>query len=119
MLVMPIVYVRDMAAAVGFYAALGFRERRRSRSDTWVELEGEGGRIALHAAAPDQPEKGGAVELCLLATAPLEGVRRDLLERGVTSVGPVVDEAFGRSMVVTDPDGLPIQINEHDHELYT
>jgi hypothetical protein len=30
-----------------------------------------------------------------------------------------MDEAFGRSLVVTDPDGLEIQINEHDHELYT
>jgi len=27
-------------------------------------------------------------------------------------------EAFGRSLLLHDPDGLPLQINEHDPDLY-
>ena len=30
----------------------------------------------------------------------------------------IADEAFGRSLVRSDPDGLQIQVNEHDPELY-
>jgi hypothetical protein len=30
-----------------------------------------------------------------------------------------VDENFGRSLRVADPDGVLVQINEHDRELYT
>jgi len=30
----------------------------------------------------------------------------------------VADEAFGRSIVVSDANGLRIQINEHDRELH-
>jgi len=29
-----------------------------------------------------------------------------------------VDEAFGRSLGATDPDGVRVQVNEHDRELY-
>ena len=116
---MPIVYVTDVSASVSFFSALGFAERRRSRSDNWVELVGDGGMLALHRSTGGNRPTNGRVELSLLTTDPLEQLREALLNAGVASVGPVIDEAFGRSLVVTDPDGLEIQINEHDHELYT
>jgi predicted lactoylglutathione lyase len=119
MLVMPIVYVTDIEASVNFYSALGFTERRRSRSDNWVEMAGEGGMLALHRSTRGSRPTNGRVELSLATTEPLERVRETMVKAGVASAGPVMDEAFGRSLVVTDPDGLEIQINEHDHELYT
>lgn len=119
MLVMPIVYVTNMAASLAFYGALGFSERQRSRSDGWVEMEGEGGLLALHLSQGKKPVAGGRVELCFVATSRLESLRDDLAAAGITSLGPVLDEAFGRAMIVTDPDGLELQINEHDPELYT
>lgn len=119
MLVMPIVYVTDVSASVRFYSALGFTERRRSRSDNWVELAGDGGRLALHRTTGGNRPSKGRVELSLSTTEPLDHLRDVLVHAGIASVGPVIDEAFGRSLVVTDPDGLEIQINEHDHELYT
>jgi len=119
MVVMPIVYVTDIQASVSFYGALGFTERRRSRSDNWVELTGEAGMLALHRSTGEARPTNGRVELSLATTEPLEHVREALVNAGVTSAGPVMDEAFGRSLIVTDPDGLEIQINEHDHELYT
>ncbi len=119
MLVIPIVYVMDVPASVKFYSALGFIERRRSRSDNWVELAAEGGRLALHRSTDPNRPTDGRVELSLESIEPLEQLREALVNAGVATAGPVMDEAFGRSLVVTDPDGLKIQINEHDHELYT
>ena len=119
MVVMPIVYVTDIEASVRFYSALGFTERRRSRSDNWVELAGAGGLLALHRSTGEARPTNGRVELSLATTEPLERFRDTLVDTGTASVGPIMDEAFGRSLVVTDPDGLEIQINEHDHELYT
>jgi hypothetical protein len=43
---------------------------------------------------------------------PLEEVATRLpLHRGIA------DEAFGRSVVVRDPDGTLIQVNEHDPDI--
>jgi len=30
----------------------------------------------------------------------------------------IIDEAFGRSLRVTDPDGVAVQVNESDPQLY-
>jgi catechol 2,3-dioxygenase-like lactoylglutathione lyase family enzyme len=114
MILMPIVYVTDMDKAVAFYESLGFAVDTRGRSEHWTELRaGDGAVLALHYAgrAPEQ-----RVELALVATEPLENVQerhRDSVTR------PVTDEAFGRSLALRDPDGLEIQVNEHERELYT
>jgi hypothetical protein len=83
----------------------------RSRSAHWTELRaGKGAVLALHSV-----DRGGRVEPALVAEEPLEAIQdryRDALSR------PVTDEAFGRSLVLRDPDGLELQVNEHDRELY-
>jgi predicted enzyme related to lactoylglutathione lyase len=38
---------------------------------------------------------------------------------GVRTIEPIIDEAFGRSFGVRDPDGTRIQVNEHDAALCT
>jgi hypothetical protein len=81
----------------------------------WTELRaGDGAILALHGVA-SPPEPSGRLELALVAEQPLEQVEercRNVLVR------PTADEAFGRSLVIQDPDGLRIQVNEHDHRLY-
>jgi hypothetical protein len=55
------------------------------------------------------------MELALVARGRLEDVQvsdADALAR------PIADEAFGRSLLLRDPDGLTLQVNEHDHELH-
>ena len=108
MILMPIVYVRDMDESVAFYTQLGFDTE--FRSPTWTQLKaGTGATLALHTAAG---ESAGTVELAMVAEEPLE--RIDVaLARGIA------DEAFGRSLVVEDPNGLRIQVNEHDRELHS
>jgi catechol 2,3-dioxygenase-like lactoylglutathione lyase family enzyme len=109
MILMPIVYVGDMDESVAYYEGLGFDAR--SRSAHWSTLDaGDGALLALHAADGDTV---GRVELALVADEPLERLVGAMpVARGIA------DEAFGRSLVLRDPNGLQIQVNEHDPELY-
>ncbi|MEJ3742540.1 VOC family protein [Actinomycetes bacterium KLBMP 9797] len=129
MISLPVVYVSDMERAIRFYACLGLSERVRSRSNGWVELAAGDGHIALHVSAepprpaqptdPDEPVPAGRVTLSFISRQPLEDLVRCLAKEGYRPWRDIVDEAFGRSLVVADPDGLLIQVNEHDEELYT
>lgn len=56
----------------------------------------------------------GRVELSLVATEPLEAVLERLGAAGIEPVRGISDEAFGRSVVLEDPDGTPVQVNEHN-----
>lgn len=113
MKLMPIRYVRDVEAVTRFYQALGLEPSVRQRGGGWVELTAGGGLLALHDC-----ERGGDAEVSFLATEPLEDVVARLVEAGFAPDG-IVDENFGRSVRVLDPDGVWVQINEHDEELYT
>lgn len=113
MKVMPIRYLRDVEAAARFYAALGLTVTTRQRGGGWVELTGSAGLLALHTA-PD----GARAELGLLADEPLEDVVRRLRAAGFEP-GPILDEAYGRSLRLIDPDGVDLVVNEHDTSLYT
>ena len=108
MILMPIVYVEDMDASLAFYESLGFDVL--DRSPMWSRLKaGDGAALALHGAPP---EHVGRVELALVSEEPLERVA----ERVPPARG-IADEAFGRSLVLEDPNGMRIQVNEHDHTL--
>ena len=114
---MPIVFVRDVVASVAFYQRLGFSPAGPV-NEQWTELRaGDRAVLALHASdgdGPDGPLAGhGRVELAFVAPGRLEDVLAELLEAGATIVRGIADEPFGRSLVVADPDGLPLQINEH------
>jgi catechol 2,3-dioxygenase-like lactoylglutathione lyase family enzyme len=115
---MPIVFVRDMAASVAFYGRLGFRPGATA-SDQWTELvAGDRAVLALHAsdgpAMDADPASGhGRVELAFVAPGRLEDVLAELRAADATIVRGIADEPFGRSLVVADPDGLPLQVNEH------
>ena len=113
MILMPIVYVTDMERSVEFYESLGFE--LETKSVMWTELKaGERAVLALHATA-SLPEDSKRLELALVAEQPLEQVQERF---GSALTRPITDEAFGRSLLIEDPDGLQIQVNEHDPSLY-
>ena len=136
---MPIRYVRDLPLAQRFYEALGleldFAGRAPRRGGTrWVELVGSG-RAAMalhHADEADVPEAARAVssdlgshgpsrlavELAFDADEPLEEVVARLRAGGFEPATAIVDESHGRSFTVYDPEGLHIQVNEHDRALH-
>jgi len=122
MRVMAIRYVRDVDAARRFYEALGLtlefasRKPRRGRQAVWSELSGAGagGHLALHQwnSEPVHP-----VELTFQADEALEHIVERLRAAGYEPATEIVDEAFGRSFTIEDPEGLMIQINENDYDL--
>jgi hypothetical protein len=118
--VRPIHFVPDLADAVRFYEALGLCPETRSRSGHWIELTAAGGELGLHDAAIAADGHGRAgIALNFVADEPLEGVERRLLEAGFPPDGTIVDQEWGRSLLVRAPDGTVIQIDEQDRELYT
>jgi catechol 2,3-dioxygenase-like lactoylglutathione lyase family enzyme len=115
MRVVPIRYSADVDTAVRFYQALGLDVGARSRPGTWAELPAASGMLAIHQAEADET---GRCELAFEADEPLAAVA-DRLRRAGFQPGPVIDENHGQSLRVCDPDGIWVQINRHDRELYT
>lgn len=116
MRVMPIRYCADVDAAMRFYRAIGLEVGSKSRPGGWVELPAASGVLALHEA--DGNSAVGSCELAFEADEPLEAITDRLRSAGFDP-GPIIDEGFGRSMRVRDPDGVWVQINMFDRELYT
>ena len=118
MKLMPIVYVSDVERALTFYKLLGLQATANAPSPMWAELRLGDATLGIHrddALSSDQPNR---VSLNFVSTAPLELLVERLRAKGITPAREIADEAFGRSLVVRDPDGLLIQINEHDPDLY-
>jgi catechol 2,3-dioxygenase-like lactoylglutathione lyase family enzyme len=120
MRIRPIHFVPDLAEAVRFYEALGLTAQARSRSGHWIELAAAGGELGLHDAAIAADGEGRTgVALNLVADEPLEAVERRLREAGFPPEGTIVDQEWGRSLLVPAPDGMIVQIDEQERELYT
>jgi uncharacterized glyoxalase superfamily protein PhnB len=105
-----------MARSLRFYQAMGLTLRKQG--NMWSELQLRDAILALHwvdrISAAEQ-----RMELALLSYEKLESLVDQLRAAGVTVENDIADEAFGRSLLLHDPDGLPIQINEHDPELHS
>ena len=114
MRVMPIRYCADVAASIRFYRALGLELGSATRPGNWVELPGAAGILALHRTAGN----AGECELAFEADEPLEAVAARLADAGYEPE-PIVDESYGRSLRVRDPDGVYVQVNDNDRTLYT
>lgn len=113
---MPIVYVTDMAQSLRFYKALGLTAKNEGQ--VWSELRLGENALALHYTS--EISKGAPqVGLAMVAHQPLETIIAQLEAGGIILEHEIADEAFGRSLLIYDPDRLPIQINEHDPELYS
>lgn len=106
-----IVYVMDMKQSYDFYSALGFEgDLPAGELPVWLPMKLGSVPMALHSVSELQP--GGQVGIAL-NTDDLDAVADRLRALGIPIVRPMQDEVFGRSLVIRDPDGLLIQINEH------
>lgn len=123
----PIIWVTQMARSIAFYQALGFERLLESTDGRWMSMRGRAGQLALHqldelpqpgpsvSRRTDWPPQQGRVRMCFEANAPLEVIAEHLTKAGIGRP-EISDEAFGRIMWTTDPDGLAIEIAEHDAE---
>ena len=119
MKLMPIVYVTDMGRSLDFYIALGLQSGHTDRAGMWSDLSLGGAMLGLHKIEHIPEKQIGQVELALVSEEKLESLVDRLQNAGIMLERQITDEAFGRSIMLRDPDGLLLQINEHDVELYT
>ncbi len=108
----PIVYVTDMARSVEWYSTV-LDVRPAYQSPAWTALPVGDATLGLHIIETRPTDSHAAVSL--VATEPLESVASRLEAAGITIAKPICEEDFGRSLVVVDPDGTAIQVNEHRH----
>ncbi len=118
--VRPVHFVSDLASARRFYEALGLEAEAVSRVGNWVELGASGGELGLHDGDSADDGRGRrGVLLSFVADERLEDVAGRLAAAGFPPDGDVLDREWGRSLQVTGPDGVAVQIDEQDRELYT
>ena len=119
MRVRPVRFTNDVAAMRRFLEALGLKPRIASDSGGWVDFTTEeSGCAALHDAATSASgAAAGETTLSFETAEPLEAVRDRLHAAGFADA-TVVDEAYGRSLQVTDPDGVRVTVDEVQQDLY-
>lgn len=106
-----IVYVTDMVRSFAFYRALGLEGAMPAgETPVWLPMQVGGYPLALHSVT--ELSGGGQVGIAF-NTDDLKAVADELRVGGIEIVRPIQEEPFGRSLVIRDPDGLLIQINEH------
>lgn len=108
----PIVYVTDMERAVDWYSTV-LEVTPGHQSPAWTSLSVGDATLGLHITESRPTES--QVALSLVATEPLEELAQRLEAAGISIAKPICEEDFGRSLVVVDPDGTAIQVNEHRH----
>lgn len=116
---MPVVYVHQIAPVVPFYQALGFHIAAGDRAGEWVELRLGSAILMLHRSEHPSSEASRSIELSFVSGEPLEEMLARLAAAGFPTDQPIIDESFGRYVTIQAPDGLTLQINEHDRTLYT
>ena len=111
---MPVVYVSQMGRALDFYLALGLEADYVEREGMWSSLRLGDARLGLHTLDP-LPAQEGRVALALVSAEPLEALVARLETQGIAPAEGIRAQPFGRSLLLRDPDGLLIQVNEHVH----
>lgn len=108
--VLPIRYVADVEASRRFYADLGLHFEPDASVPVWAYLTASAGALGVHDAAASKGRPPGTVELGFSTDEKLDDIAARLTRAGYDH--RLVDEDFGRSLRVTDPDGVTIQIQE-------
>jgi hypothetical protein len=114
MQLMTILFPSDMEAVVDFYQALGMTPRKRGK--LWSEMQLGDAFLGLQCG--DAWVRGEKINLVLVSHIPLEDMIKKLQANGIVIENEITDEAYGRSLILHDPDGFPVMLNEYDPELY-
>ncbi|MET9272607.1 VOC family protein [Kribbella sp. NPDC003557] len=113
----PLRFTTDVEAMRAFLETLGLRSRIESERGGWVDMLAGSGMVALHDAASSST--GGRPGQTTLS---FEADKIDELKGRLEQVGfvdaTVFDEAYGRVLSVTAPDGVVIWVDERTDDLY-
>ncbi|HWD82524.1 MAG TPA: VOC family protein [Kribbella sp.] len=113
----PLRFTDDVDAMRGFLEALGLRSRIESERGGWVDMVTGNGMVALHEAA-DSSTGGKAGQTSLSFEADRIDELVEPLERAGFGDATIFDEAYGRVLSVTAPDGVEIWVDERAEDLY-
>ena len=105
----PIVYVTDMQRSVEWYTQVLDTPPAYS-SEVWTAIVVGDATLGIHHTDNRSAESNS--QLSIIAEQPLEDIATRLTAAGIPIDRAICDEPFGRSLVVRDPDGSPVQINE-------
>jgi hypothetical protein len=108
----PIRFTANVEAMRAFFELLGFKTHIVSERGTgWVSMRGDIGIMSLHAA--DREENAVVFD----TDEPLEDLKKRLHDGGFSDAH-IVDEAFGRMLEVTDPQGEKVEVFERMTDTY-
>lgn len=109
--VAPIWYTPDTAAAEKVFTDIGAKKRLSSNAGAWTDFTTKnGGLLAVHRADDD------GAELAFEYAGNVEVLQQRLLGQGTKS--KLIDENYGRSLRMPNPDGGETYINEWQEDLY-
>ena len=117
LVVRPVRFTDQLTEMQRFLELIGLRPWLVADRGGWSDLAAGGGRVALHdAATATSGALPGQTSLAFEATdvAALAGQLEQAGVGGVT----VYDEAYGRVLTCTDPDGATLAIDEAPDDLY-
>lgn len=110
-----LLHVTSPAKSADFYTKL-FGRVPVETSPTFALFAFEGGiKVGLWSKTTVEPATGGVpgaleIGIALNAPADVDALHDDWLEREMSVLQPPTDMDFGRSLVVTDPDGHRIRV---------
>ncbi|WP_432892517.1 VOC family protein [Kribbella sp. CA-245084] len=113
----PLRFTADVEAMRAFLEALGLRSRIESERGGWVDMLTGRGMVALHDAASSSTG-GQPGQTTLSFEAEKIDELRDRLEQVGFVDATVFDEAYGRVLSVTGPDGVVIWVDERSEDMY-
>ena len=115
----PTIFVSDLARAVSFYTKkLGLKVAYQAADHFAMIDAGQGQMLGLHPPGRLTPSPGspGSIQVGLTVSQPIEGVVRQLQERGVAfrdrDGSPIVDDGAVKLAYLTDPDGNELYLCE-------
>lgn len=108
--VLPLWIAPDVTAAAEDLVALGARRRLASESGAWADLATDDGLVGVHEGAP-------GVVLSFEYDGDVDDLARRVEAAGLAA--RVIDESYGRTLRVDDPDGGPeLWVNQRQTDLY-
>lgn len=107
MKILTIRYSSDLSRAEKFYELLGLKLNADTSSPVWRDMQAGAGSVAIHPKTDDSPE----FEFSLETAEKLEEVQARLVSGGFEP-GVIDAEEHGRYLLIVDPDGIQLRINE-------
>ena len=115
-----VVFTEDLEQTVAFYRAIGFPLDDEDHGDGFVHAAGEMGDVhvaVLPAASPGSTAgwRAAGSTFVGLWVPSLEAVTSALEPLGVKVLQDHQDREWGCRIVVADPDGRAVELNQRDH----